>query len=222
MLWKSAVLALAILGCLSGCTSSRLRQRTINQARTLPELQYQQVLDNLAQIAVNPAALPWHVNLREGTTQITDTGSGGAAVDLGPPPMTLPQVFASRTVVVQWGMSPVIDATELRLLRTAYRRTGSTEMPDPEFLARLAQTLKDEFASNSDLRNESEIFYGISRQEHKDYPSFDDHVVTTNDADISPSRQGRRERFLLSPGTSAASSTSSRRTSSGFTPAGFT
>ncbi len=63
---------------LTGCTSGRLRQRTINQAGTLPELQYQQVLDNLAQFAANPAALPWHVNLREGTSQVTDSLSGGA------------------------------------------------------------------------------------------------------------------------------------------------
>ena len=79
----------------------------------------QQVLNNLALFAVNPAALPWHINLREGTTQITDSASAGAAVDLGPPAETLPQLFGSRTVVVQWGMSPVIDASELRLLQIA-------------------------------------------------------------------------------------------------------
>ena len=32
-------------------------------------------------------------------------------------------------------MTPVIDATELRLLRIAYRRAlGLPDMPDPEFL----------------------------------------------------------------------------------------
>lgn len=49
---------IAILVCQSGCTSVRLRQRTIHQGSTLPELQYQQVLNNLAQFATNPAALP--------------------------------------------------------------------------------------------------------------------------------------------------------------------
>src|SRR5438270_8288859 len=109
------------LVCLTGCTSGRLRQRMINQGGTLPELQYQQVLDNLALFAANPASLPWHVNLREGTTQVTDSLSGGALVDLGPPTSTLPQLFGSRTAVAQWGMAPVVDATELRLLRIAYR-----------------------------------------------------------------------------------------------------
>ena len=148
------------LACITGCTTGRLRQRTVNQGGTLPELQYQQVLDNLAQFASNPSALPWHVNLREGTTQITDSISGGAAIDLGPPVTWFPQLLGSRTAVAQWGMSPVIDATELRLLRIAYRRAhGAPEMPTPEFLDELAHELKDQFASNADLRNESELFY---------------------------------------------------------------
>ena len=70
------ILALVLIGS-SGCTAARLGQRTMNQANTLPELQYQQVLDNLAMFADNPSALPWHVNFREGTTQITDSLSGG-------------------------------------------------------------------------------------------------------------------------------------------------
>jgi len=68
------------LACSTGCTTGRLRQRTINQGSTLPELQYQQVLDNLALFATHPGSLPWHVNLREGTTQLTDSLSGGAAL----------------------------------------------------------------------------------------------------------------------------------------------
>src|SRR3954454_2695363 len=93
----------------AGCTTARLRQRTINQGSTLPELQYQQVLGNLALFATNPSALPWHVNLREGTTQLTDSVSAGAAVDLAPPVTWFPQLFGSRTAVAQWGMAPVVD-----------------------------------------------------------------------------------------------------------------
>jgi hypothetical protein len=88
----AVVLILAAAGSI-GCMAVRLGQRTIRQASTLPELQYQQVLDNLALFATNPAALPWHVNLREGTTQVTDSASAGAAVDLGPPSSTLPQLL---------------------------------------------------------------------------------------------------------------------------------
>jgi hypothetical protein len=204
MVPRTAVLALA-LACLFGCTSGRLRQRTINQGKTLPELQYQQVLDNLALFAANPSALPWHVNLREGTTQITDSLSGGAAVDLGPPTETLPQILGSRTVVAQWGMSPVIDVAELRLLRIAYRRAhGLPDMPDAEFLDELAQELKDQSASNSDLRDESELFFEYQSAAHKNYDSFDAAVRTTTRFAMIPKLP--RPRSLRSQGMYAARS----------------
>ncbi len=170
------------LACATGCTTGRLRQRTINQGSTLPELQYQQVLNNLALFAANPASLPWHVNLREGTTQITDSVTAGSLVDLGPPAVTQPQVFGSRTAVAQWGMSPVIDATELRLLRIAYRRAhGLPEMPDPEFLEELAHELKDQLATNSDLRDESEIFFEHQSRVSRSSRDLDARTATTND-----------------------------------------
>lgn len=186
----AGILSIAVaLSCVAGCTTGRLRQRTINQGSTLPELQYQQVLGNLALFAVNPAALPWHVNLREGTTQITDSATGGALVDLGPPAVTEPQVFASRTAVAQWGMSPVIDTTELQLLRIAYRRAyGAPDMPSAELLEELAHELKDQFASNADLRNESELFYELEGRASKDFGDLETRIVTTNDADFCTER----------------------------------
>jgi hypothetical protein len=143
------------LGGSTGCIANRLGQRAMNQANTPPQLHYRRVLDNLARSAHNPSALPWHVNVREGTTQVTDSGSAGAAVDLGPPAGTLPQLIGSRTVV-QWGMTPVMKETELRLLRIAYRRAlGCAETPDPEFLNDLAHELENQFPSNADQRDES-------------------------------------------------------------------
>lgn len=183
------VVLAALLACTAGCTSARLRQRTINQAGTLPELQYQQVLDNLALFSANPAALPWHVNLREGTSQITDSGSAGALVDLGPPAVTQPQVFGSRTVVAQWGMSPVIDPTELRLLRIAYRRAhGSPEMPGPEFLEELTHELKDQFASTTDLQQETSLFYAYQARANASARELDAHVITANDDTVCADR----------------------------------
>ena len=180
----AVAVSMALVGA-SGCIAVRLKQRAMHQASTLPDLQYQQVLNNLAMFADNPAALPWHVNFREGTTQITDSGSAGAAVDLGPPAETLPQLFGSRTVVVQWGMTPVIDAAELRLLRIAYRRAvGSPEMPDPEFLDELAHELKNQFPSNSDQRDESELFYEFAQRGVRDFAEFDARVTTTNDDEV--------------------------------------
>jgi hypothetical protein len=173
------------LACTLGCTAGRLRQRTINQGSTLPEMQYQQVLGNLALFATNLSALPWHVNLREGTTQITDSATAGALVDLGPPAVTQPQIFGSRTAVAQWGMSPVIDATELQLLRIAYRRAyGVPDMPTSEVLEELAHELKDQQASNADLRNESELFYELEGRTAEKPRDFADRAITTNDAEF--------------------------------------
>ena len=84
--------------------------------------------------------------------------------------------------MAQWGMSPVIDATELRLLRIAYRRAhGAPDMPSPEFLDELAHELKDQFASNADLRNESELFYEYQSRASRSSRELDAHVITTND-----------------------------------------
>lgn len=178
----------------SGCMAGRLRQRTINQGSTLPELQYQQVLGNLALFANNPAALPWHINLREGTTQLTDSLNAGSLVDLGPPAVTQPQVFGSRTAVAQWGMSPVIDPTELQLLRIAYRRAfGSPEMPSPDLLEELAHELKDQFAMNADLRNESELFYEFESRANPRPQDLSSHVITTNDAQFCIEPDGQHE-----------------------------
>ncbi len=175
------IIALAVLA-LPGCTASRLRQRTIHQASTLPELQYQQVLNNLALFAANPSALPWHVNLREGTTQVTDSISGGAALDNGPPTTWFPQLLGSRTAVAQWGMSPVIDPVELRLLRIAYRRAhGSPEMPSGEFLDELAHELKSQLPLNPDLRSETDLFYEGQWRKSPDVAQIDARIVTTND-----------------------------------------
>jgi hypothetical protein len=192
------ILIIVGLTSATGCTTGRLRQRTINQGSTLPELQYQQVLDNLAQFAANPYALPWHVNLREGTTQITDSLSGGTALDLGPPVTWFPQLIGSRTAVAQWGMSPVIDATELRLLRIAYRRAhGAPDMPTPEFLDELAHELKDQFASNDDLRNESQLFYEIEGRASRNTRELDTHIITTNDETVCGDAEPLRERSPL-------------------------
>ena len=56
---RSAALAVALLLApalvgSSGCIANRLGQRAMNQANTLPELHYQQVLDNLARFVDNP------------------------------------------------------------------------------------------------------------------------------------------------------------------------
>jgi hypothetical protein len=138
------ILAITLLGSMLGCTSVRLQRSTIEQAKTLTELQYQQVLNNLAMFCQNPGSLPWHVNLRDGSAQIADLGSAQAMLDWHRAITTHPQLLGSRTVVEQWGMSPVTDDVELKILRMAYRR--AVGFPDDLSGGDLENDLADELA----------------------------------------------------------------------------
>ena len=100
--------------------------------------------------------------------------------------------------MAQWGVSPVIDATELRLLRIAYRRAhGAPDMPSPEFLDELAHELKDQFASNDDLRNESELFYEFQSRSSRSSRELHAHMITTNDVTVCGDPDRLRERSPL-------------------------
>ena len=64
-------------------------------------------------------------------------------------------------------------------------------MPSPKFLDELAHELKDQFASNADLRYESQLFYDYQGRVNRSSRELDAHVITTNDdsvcGDASPS-----------------------------------
>jgi hypothetical protein len=64
--------SIVVLAQLCGCMSEQLRftaRRTVN---ALPDLQYQQVVDNLAKIASNPGFLPSLAVAGQGSVQVTD------------------------------------------------------------------------------------------------------------------------------------------------------
>ena len=67
---------------LSGCMSRQLQftaRRTIN---ALPELQYQQVVDNLAKIGSNPGFLPYLAVVGQGSVQVTDNGNSSMGLNM--------------------------------------------------------------------------------------------------------------------------------------------
>jgi hypothetical protein len=119
---KAILPVLLTLVVLPSCTYHRLRSSIVNQASTVTELQYQQVLGNLAMISMDPWALPSHATMRDGSAQIQDFRQAGVGGVLTFTSQALPAVSGSRTVVQQWGVIPVTDDLELRLLRVAYRR----------------------------------------------------------------------------------------------------
>lgn len=122
----------AILG--TGCTHTALERRTVKQASTLTDLQYRQVLDNVAMFSCNPEAMPWHVRVKGGLVQIADQGSGqfGAEfglVESGRGSKFVPGMTAQRGVVNQWELDPVADSGELELLGLAYRKAVNPRDP---------------------------------------------------------------------------------------------
>ena len=141
---------LVILSFLSGCTNSQLRQSTVNQAGTVADVQHQQTLQNLAAFACNRNAIPSHVNLHDGTAQITDNGSlVGQVIN-----NRFLTMGAQRTIVDQWSMTPITNDVTLRLLQVAYRNAfGAHESLYQGGLANdLAQELKKQTYQVDDLR----------------------------------------------------------------------
>jgi hypothetical protein len=111
----------------SGCTAIRLQRGTVSQSSTLTDIQYQQVLDNLAMFACNPEAMAWHVKINGGVVQVADQGSGFFGLNLGGPQQYSPNLGLQRNMLHQWNIDPVIDANDLELLHIAYRKAVNPE-----------------------------------------------------------------------------------------------
>ena len=161
------ILIFVLLLSAEGCTYAQLRTTTLNQGSTLAEIQYQMILRNLATFADNPSAIPWHVSVTTGTSQVADAGTGHIGLLWDLPRITANQVFqpnptasASRTIVQQWTTNPIVHTDALRLLQLAYRKAyGSVEMPDAKLLDDLAHDIKKQVLSTEDLRTETLFFY---------------------------------------------------------------
>jgi hypothetical protein len=193
------LILLALLAS-EGCTAAQLRITTLNQGSTLSDIQYQMVLRNLGTFAENPSAVPWHVSITLGTSQVTDAGTGHIGLLWSFPRHTIDQLFtfnptasASRTVVQQWSTNPIVHTDALKLLQMAYRRAfGSVEMPDAKLLDDLTHDLKKQVLSTEDLRTETVLFY--QSQYAKLQKSYDalrrGTSSTVGEQSVIPSRGG--------------------------------
>ena len=79
-------------------------------------------------------------------------------------------------------------------------------MPSPEFLDELAHELKDQFASNADLRDESELFYEYQGRISRSSRELDAHVITTNDDNVCGDPEPLRRSLPAGERTSAGRS----------------
>ena len=130
--WFAVILS-ASLVC-AGCTHLALERRTVKQASTLTDLQYQQVLDNVAMFCCNKEALPWHLKLSGGLVQVADQGTAtlnGAAGGTGDLANSIsPTGTAQRGILGQWNVDPAVDTDDLEMLRLAYLKAVCPDDPD--------------------------------------------------------------------------------------------
>jgi hypothetical protein len=209
-MWKLGLVILSVLA-FSGCANVQLKVSTLRSASTLTELQYQQVLDNLAMYCDDPTALPWHVNLQNGAVQIADAGSLGtiAQTDLSHAFTWSPYFTGTRSIVTQWSTNPVTDDTTLRLLRLAYQIAISYRAErdlDPDLALDLAHNLKNQTATNADISLDTNLFDSILKTYDpidskdltkllKQYDEARDSILDTNDQDfLAP---GDRTKYLF-------------------------
>jgi hypothetical protein len=124
---------LVVLPLMAGCqTHVSLRNNSVKTTGTLADLNYQQVLNNIAQFTANPSAMPSLAVFNAGTVTVSDqktanvnatgapTISNAQQAGSGLPILSIllnPSV--SRTLTENWSMAPVTDIDNLRRIRCA-------------------------------------------------------------------------------------------------------
>jgi hypothetical protein len=150
-LWTLA-LTLALLN--AGCMTTQLRQRTNRQASTIPDVYYQQVLDNLAMIEADPARLPYFADPQTSRNTIARTAAASYGVNwdlITMAPMGVLSLFdrylldkqsaqltGGQTDTGEWAAVTTNDPDKLLLMRAAYRLTaGNATGPDQTMITDL-------------------------------------------------------------------------------------
>jgi len=134
---------LTILSFLSliGCQSADVRRQTVSMCSHLSDLQYRQVVDNLALIADNPSALP-HFALAQGghsnVQYISQTNAGlnwdritsmGGLLGLFLLDKESAMQTSSRQAVSEWDTVPDVDPLQEILMQGLYRRALGLPIP---------------------------------------------------------------------------------------------
>jgi hypothetical protein len=131
---RLVVLLLGLLSTLSGCTHLALQKDTVRTSDTLADLQFHQVLDNVARFHDNPDTVPSFAVTTAGTVSIADQTGAGVSPTYSPtlssaqqgggalPILSLLFPFTTqRALTENWSLTPITDADNLRRLRCAYR-----------------------------------------------------------------------------------------------------
>jgi hypothetical protein len=128
---KPLVVALAAFAC-GGCTMISLERNTIAQSDSVMDLRYRIVMENLAMVADDPAALPVSSTMFAGSVQVSDLAqlgsttiwqyvkgvAGGSQSGFG---SEAPNPQLSRTLTQNWTLDPAVVPEKLEALRCACR-----------------------------------------------------------------------------------------------------
>ncbi len=120
----SCCLWIMALGLMPGCMNQQLRLTARRNLNILPDLQYQQVVDNLAAIASNPGSLPYLAVAGHGSVQVTDNGNGTLGLNWNPSALTstILALGASRNVTGTWSLGTITSPDKIRSMQTVYER----------------------------------------------------------------------------------------------------
>jgi hypothetical protein len=156
---------LCVFTATTGCTHLQLNHSASKQAGSITDLQYRQVLDNLALFQDTPDALPHFAVVGTGGTSVNDRGEVAAELEWNPFTIVREQLGlgVSREVAEQWTLAPVINPDKLRAIRCAFQLVASGTSSDREADSLLKSFLGDGYAEW--IRRE---WYGIGR--FKDVP----------------------------------------------------
>jgi len=128
------LLVVGLIFALSGCTQLALRNNTAQITNTLTDLQFQQILDNVARFQDNPDTVPSFAVVTAGTVAVNDQAGAGLSATYSPtlssaqqgggalPILSLLFPFSGqRALSENWSLTPITDSDNLRRLRCAYR-----------------------------------------------------------------------------------------------------
>jgi hypothetical protein len=121
---RPVVLAILALVLAPGCMSQQLQFTTRQTVNALPDLQYEQVIDNLAKIASNPGFLPYLAIAGQGSVQVTDNGNSTLGLNM---PAAIfgpgnPIFGASRDVTGTWSLGTITSPEKVRSMQAVYLR----------------------------------------------------------------------------------------------------
>ncbi|OAI41502.1 hypothetical protein AYO40_00265 [Planctomycetaceae bacterium SCGC AG-212-D15] len=140
---------LCIYGCLcvlllSGCEAAQLRNKTVRQAATLSDLQYKQVLDNLAMFQADPGAMPFYLLTPAGVTTIQQTVTPSGSINWDYTFIGTLGRFAqhadkkslalmlNQQDIGTWNTIPTYFPENLKVMQCAYRKAIGHVNPDDE------------------------------------------------------------------------------------------